>query len=231
MEKEPVKVFLVEDEAQIANFLALELRHEGYEVAVEYNGKKAFQRLKKEKYDILLLDWMLPGMDGIDICRKLRPGSDKPIIMLTAKGDVKNRIEGMKAGADDYVVKPFAFEELLRRMQMLLNKYRRIEAAEDEILQIGDVTVNTTLCEVRLHDEIVELSMKEYKILEYLLRSKRKVVTKDDILKCIWSYEFSGSTSMVDVYMHNLRQKLEEANDNKRFIYTVRGIGYVIRGY
>jgi len=226
---EALKIFLVEDEFRIAKFLSMELEHEGFTVVVEQDGCAAYERMLAERFDVVLLDWMLPGMEGVDICRKVREVSNVPIIMLTAKGDVKERVMGLNAGADDYLTKPFAVEELLARIQAVLRRHKRIAAAGAPVLSVGDVVIIPENYEVRLNGEVVNVPMKEYQLLELLMKSKRKVVKRREIIEKIWGYGNAGDSNVVDVAIRNLRQKLEENNGNKKFLYTIRGIGYVVK--
>ena len=198
---EKTRVLIVEDEARIARFLQMELEHEGFEAETEGNGTRAYERIIQEKYDIILLDVMLPGMDGIEICRRVREISNVPIIMLTARDTIEDRVEGLDIGADDYITKPFAVPELIARLN---NALRRRDLAE------GDP------------------GEREYDLLEYLLRNKRTVLTRDQILQEVWGFDYTGETNVVDVYIRYLRAKLDD-RFNQKYIYTVRGVGYVVR--
>ncbi len=227
------KVLIVEDERRIARFLQMELEHEGMETALEDNGRRAYERIIQEQYDIVLLDVMLPEMDGFTICQKVRELSQVPIIMLTARDDIEDKVEGLDIGADDYVTKPFATPELLARMRVVLRRREsqgeesRQEPAE-EILSIKDLAMYTARHEVMVGDTQVELTKKEYDLLEYLLRNKRNVLSRDQILSNVWGYDYMGDTNVVDVYIRYLRQKLDDRFQEK-FIHTMRGVGYVIK--
>ena len=227
------KVLIVEDERRIARFLQMELEHEGMETALEDNGRRAYERIIQEQYDIVLLDVMLPEMDGFTICQKVRELSQVPIIMLTARDDIEDKVEGLDIGADDYVTKPFATPELLARMRVVLRRREsqgeenRQEPAE-EILSIKDLAMYTARHEVMVGDTPVELTKKEYDLLEYLLRNKRNVLSRDQILSNVWGYDYMGDTNVVDVYIRYLRQKLDDRFQEK-FIHTMRGVGYVIK--
>ena len=225
-----LRVFIVEDEAQIARFLTLELGHEGFVTATESNGRRAYERIMQEKFDIVLLDWMLPDMEGVEICRRVRQISDVPIIMLTAKDEVKDKVMGLDVGADDYLTKPFAIEELLARIRATLRKRGGNGGNENEreLLTAGDVILDPSACEVRVNGELVDLTHKEFQVLEFLLRSKKAVVSREQILSGVWGYDYMGDTNAVDVYIRYLRQKLE-SNQAKKIIFTVRGVGYVIK--
>ena len=227
--REAAKVFIVEDERRIARFLQMELEHEGFQTAIETNGRRAYERILEENFDLILLDLMLPDMDGLDICRNVRKLSDIPIIMLTAKDEVEEKVEGLDIGANDYVTKPFAIEELLARVRATLRDYRPVGGKESGgMLVAGDLVMYPDRYEVRVSDQPVDLTKKEYFLLEYLLRHKRTVLTRDQILQKVWGYDYIGDTNVVDVYIRYLRAKIDE-RFGKKFIYTMRGIGYVIR--
>ena len=227
--REAAKVFIVEDERRIARFLQMELEHEGFQTAIETNGRRAYERILEEKFDLILLDLMLPDMDGLDICRNVRKLSDIPIIMLTAKDEVGEKVEGLDIGANDYITKPFAIEELLARIRATLRDYRPVGGKESGgMLVAGDLVMYPDRYEVRVSDQPVDLTKKEYFLLEYLLRHKRTVLTRDQILQKVWGYDYIGDTNVVDVYIRYLRAKIDE-RFGKKFIYTMRGIGYVIR--
>lgn len=225
------RIFIVEDERRIARFLQIELEHEGYETATEDNGLHAFERIAQEDYDLVLLDIMLPDMDGMTICRKVREFSDIPIIMLTARDDVEDKVNGLDIGADDYMTKPFAIQELLARVRNALRKPRgdgHDVNPEGEKLQVRDLVMYPSRYEVRVKGEEVQLTKKEYSLLEYLLRNKRNVLTRDQILQEVWGYDYTGDTNVVDVYIRYLRAKIDDHFEEK-YIFTVRGVGYAIK--
>jgi len=223
------KILIVEDEARIARFLEIELRHEGFETEKEADGKQAFGRIKKEKFDLILLDWMLPGMDGLEVCRRVREFSEVPVIMLTARDEIEDKVSGLDIGADDYITKPFAMQELLARIRNALRKHGNMsEGAHAEKLQLMDLIVYPKTYEVKVSGENVQLTRREYELLEYMLRNKRVVLTRDQILQTVWGYDYAGDTNVVDVYIRYLRSKIEEPF-NKKYIHTVRGVGYVVK--
>lgn len=225
------RVLIVEDERRIARFLQMELEHEGMATTIEDNGRRAYERIVQENYDLVLLDVMLPDMDGFTICRRVRELSQVPIIMLTAKDDIDDKVHGLDIGADDYITKPFATPELLARMRVVLRRRdMRGEEREpqEEILTIKNLTMYTARHEVQVGSVTVELTKKEYDLLEYLLRNKRNVLTRDQILSNVWDYDYMGDTNVVDVYIRYLRQKLDDRFQEK-YIYTMRGVGYVIK--
>ena len=225
------QVLIVEDERRIARFLQMELEHEGMHTAIEDNGRRAYERIMQENYDLILLDVMLPDMDGFTICRKVRELSQVPIIMLTAKDDIDDKVQGLDIGADDYITKPFATPELLARMRVVLRRQesqREAKGVQEEILSVKNLTMYPARHEVKVDDVLVELTKKEYDLLEYLLRNKRNVLTRDQILSNVWDYDYMGDTNVVDVYIRYLRQKLDDRFQEK-YIHTMRGVGYVIK--
>ena len=225
------RVLIVEDERRIARFLQMELEHEGMSTAIEDNGRRAYERIMQENYDLILLDVMLPDMDGFTICRKVRELSQVPIIMLTAKDDIDDKVQGLDIGADDYITKPFATPELLARMRVVLRRQesqREAREAQEEILSVKNLTMYPARHEVKVDGTPVELTKKEYDLLEYLLRNKRTVLTRDQILSNVWDYDYMGDTNVVDVYIRYLRQKLDDRFQEK-YIHTMRGVGYVIK--
>ena len=225
------RVLIVEDERRIARFLQMELEHEGMHTAIEDNGRRAYERIMQENYDLILLDVMLPDMDGFTICRKVRELSQVPIIMLTAKDDIDDKVQGLDIGADDYITKPFATPELLARMRVVLRRQesqRETREAQEEILSVKNLTMYPARHEVKVDATPVELTKKEYDLLEYLLRNKRTVLTRDQILSNVWDYDYMGDTNVVDVYIRYLRQKLDDRFQEK-YIHTMRGVGYVIK--
>ena len=225
------KILIVEDEYRIARFLQMELQNEGFEAATEDNGRRAYDRIMQEDYDLILLDVMLPEMDGLTICQRVRELSDVPIIMLTARDEIDDKVKGLNIGADDYMTKPFATPELLARINVALRKRTRTEVreqSEGEVLRVKNLAMYTLRHEVMVGEESVELTKKEYDLLEMLLRNKRNVLTRDQILSDVWGYDYMGDTNVVDVYIRYLRQKLDDRFDEK-YIYTMRGVGYVIK--
>ncbi|MDY4417245.1 response regulator transcription factor [Selenomonas sp.] len=226
--EEPVRIFIVEDERRIARFLQIELEHEGYETATEDNGQRAFERIGQEKFDLVLLDVMLPDLDGFEVCRKVREFSNVPIIMLTAKDELEDKVTGLDLGADDYITKPFAIQELMARIRAALRKHTETDGPEGERLTCKNLVLYPSRYEVTVNGEEIHLTKKEYSLLEYLLRNKRNVLTRDQILQEVWGYDYAGDTNVVDVYIRYLRAKIDERFGDK-YIYTVRGVGYVIK--
>jgi DNA-binding response OmpR family regulator len=226
---EPLKIFIVEDERRIARYLQMELEHEGFQAESEDNGRRAFERIIQGDYALVLLDVMLPEMDGMTICRKVRELSDVPIIMLTARDEIEDKVSGLDLGADDYLTKPFAIQELLARIRAALRKHApQKEEPAGEVLMVRNLRLYPSRYEVLVGEESVELTKKEYSLLEYLLRNKRTVLTRDQILQQVWGYDYVGDTNVVDVYIRYLRAKLDD-HFGEKYIYTMRGVGYVIK--
>lgn len=222
------KILIVEDEMKIARFLELELKHEGYEVIIAGDGRIGLEKAEKENPDLIVLDLMLPALSGIEVCRRVRLTSQVPIIMLTAKDDVSDKVAGLDTGADDYMTKPFAIEELLARIRVALNRKKYIEEPKAETLQIKDVRLNLASRSAYYKDEELTLTKKEYELLEYLMRNKNSVLTREQLLNHVWDYEYFGDTNVVDVYIRYLRQKIDEKY-GVQLISTVRGVGYIIK--
>ena len=219
-------ILLVEDEVKLARFIELELNCEGYQISVEHDGLSGLTTARESNPDLLILDWMLPGLSGVEVCRRLRAtGSKVPVILLTAKDEVSDRVTGLDAGADDYVVKPFSIEELLARVRAHL---RRTQEDDPEILHFEDLSLNRKSREVARSGRSIELTAKEFDLLEYLMAHPKQVITRDRILEEVWGYDFMGDSNIIEVYIRYLRLKLEE-NGEKRLIQTVRGVGYVMR--
>lgn len=219
-------ILLVEDDPKLARFVAEELKLEGYQVTVAETGLDGLMRARDQQPDLLILDWMLPGLSGLDLCLRLRStGVQAPIIMLTAKDEVPDRVAGLNAGADDYVTKPFSIEELLARVKARL---RRTHPEEPDSLIFEDLTLNRLTREVYRASHRIDLTAKEFDLLEFLLRSPRQVISRDQILEKVWGYDFMGESNIIEVYIRALRIKLE-ANNPKRLIHTVRSVGYVLR--
>ncbi|WP_288848587.1 response regulator transcription factor [Mitsuokella jalaludinii] len=225
----PVRIFIVEDEHRIARFLQIELEHEGFETETEENGTRAYERIMQGNFDLVLLDVMLPGMDGLTICKRVREVSSLPIIMLTAKDEVEDKVAGLDIGADDYMTKPFAVEELMARIRNALRKHVPDDGVPlEERLQVKNLVMYPKRYEVEVDGETVHLTKKEYLLLEYMMRNKRTVLTRDQILEKVWGYDYSGDTNVVDVYIRYLRAKLDD-HFHEKYIYTVRGVGYAVK--
>lgn len=219
-------ILLVEDEVKLAQFVKLELSAEGYEVEVVHDGLGGLSAAREQNPDLLIVDSMLPDMSGLEICRNLRvTGAEVPIILLTPKDEIGDRVAGLDAGADDYVLKPFSGEELLTRVRAHL---QHNPSHDPDILQFEDLKLNRRTREVNRSGKKIELTTKEFDLLEYFLANPRQIITRDRILEAVWGYDFMGDSNIIEVYIRYLRIKLE-ANNAKRLIQTVRGAGYVLR--
>lgn len=226
---ESTNILIVEDEWKIARFIQMELEHEGYRTCLEANGKNALSRIVHESFDLVLLDIMLPGMDGIEVCRRVREVSNIPIIMLTARDSVDDKVSGLDHGADDYLTKPFAIEELLARIRAALRKQAdRMAPSVEHTLRVKNLVLYPDRFEARVNDAVVELTKREYELLEFLVQNKQLVLRREQILQQVWGYSYLGDTNVVDVYIRYLRSKLDEPFGEK-YIHTVRGIGYVVK--
>lgn len=224
------RILVVDDEVRIARFIELELKYEGYDVHVRYNGREGLNALKEEApFDMVILDVMMPDLSGIEVLRRIRQNSDLPVIMLTAKGETMDKVMGLDFGADDYLTKPFEIEELLARIRSALRRYQR-QTASSELQEIaaGALVMDFERHEVRYHKELVELTKKEFDLLEMMMRNKGVVLSREKILNGVWGYEFMGDTNIVDVYIRYLRSKLDDRFGIK-LIHTVRGVGYVFK--
>ncbi|MCL1855162.1 MAG: response regulator transcription factor [Clostridia bacterium] len=222
------KILVVEDEAKIARFITLELEHEGYEVQVASDGRAGLSLFESWQPDLVILDLMLPELSGIEVCRRIRQTSDLPVIMLTAKDDVSDKVMGLDMGADDYVTKPFAIEELLARIRVCLKKHRADAASGTGALKAGQLSIEPANYSARFGDEPISLTKKEFDLLLYLWQHENKAVTRDDLLSRVWGYEFAGDTNIVDVYIRYLRQKIDDRYGVKT-IHTIRAVGYMFR--
>ncbi len=219
------RILVADDDPEIVNFLRKGLIFEGYSVETACDGAEALDKIKSGEPDLVILDIMMPGIDGLEVARRLRQAGDIPILMLTAKGTINDRVTGLDSGADDYLVKPFDFDELLARIRALL---RRREPKEGEIIRFSDITLNTATREVKRGSESVELTAQEFDLLQLLMRHPRQVLKREQIYEKVWGYDFSGESNVIEVYIRYLRSKLE-SDDRPKLIHTVRGVGYVLK--
>ena len=220
------RILIVEDEKKIARFLELELLHEGYEVDTAHDGRTGLEKALTWQPDLMILDLMLPELSGIEVCRRLRHESDLPIIMLTAKDDVSDKVMGLDMGADDYMTKPFAIEELLARIRVGLKKRRATAEPASAALVAGPLRLDPASYTVTWEDEPINLTKKEFDLLRYLMAHKGQAVTRDTLLSDVWGYDYAGDTNVVDVYIRYLRHKIDEPFDVKT-IHTIRAVGYM----
>jgi len=219
------RILVIEDEERIRQFLKRGLTYEGYVVDAANDGKSGLEQARDNPPDLVLLDLMLPGIDGLEVCRRFRAVSAVPILMLTAKESIEDRVAGLDAGADDYLVKPFSFDELLARVRALL---RRAQPTQPQVFRFADMELDTGTRQGRRGGQTFDLTAKEYELLELFMRNPRQVLTRDVIFDRVWGYDFGGESNIIEVYVRYLRQKTE-FDDLPRLIHTVRGVGYVLR--
>lgn len=222
------KVLIVEDEENMVSFIQMELKYEGYEVDVADNGRLAVSMALENNYDIILLDLMLPGINGLEVCRRIRKEKDTPIIMLTARDSVMDKVTGLQTGADDYLAKPFAIEELLARMEVILRRVKK--SNKESEIKFKDITLDIEGRIVKKNDEIIELTNTEFQLLLSFMRNKNRVLTREVLLNSVWGYNSEAETNIVDVYVRYVRNKLDKL-DKEKYIQTVRGVGYVMRNH
>lgn len=218
------QILIIEDEREISRFIELELRCEGYEVRVEHDGMQGLMAARENNFDLVILDRMLPGMEGLEICRRLRKSSDIPIIILTARDEVQERVEGLDSGANDYLTKPFHLEELLARIRLQLRLYNATQRHE---FLFEDLLLNIRSRTVARKEQAIELSPREFDLLQLFLQYPRQVLTRSEIIEKVWGWDYDGQDNVLDVYMHTLRDKLER--HGARLLHTVRGVGYVLK--
>ncbi|MBL4936271.1 response regulator transcription factor [Clostridium sp. YIM B02515] len=221
------KILIIEDELKIARFVELELKYEGYLVEQCHDGREGLQRALEGDIDLIILDIMLPSMNGMEVLRRLRQHSEIPIIMLTAKDQIMDKVMGLDMGADDYLTKPFAIEELLARIRAAL-KRKKATVQEAKVIQINNLKLDLDKYNVSFKDEIIDLTKREFELLKYLMENQNIVLTREKILDRVWGYEYFGDTNVVDVYVRYLRSKIDDRFDRK-LIHTVRGVGYLLK--
>lgn len=219
------KILIIEDESSISDFVKLELEYEGYQVSIKEDGREGLKEALENDYDLIILDIMLPSMNGFEICRRLKREKNTPIIMLSAKDSVTDKVNGLQIGADDYIPKPFAIEELLARINAI---FRRVDSLDNHIVKFKDLVINRNSRTVSKNDKEINLTTKEYELLMILIDNKDKVVTRDELLEKIWGYEYEPETNVTDVYIRYLRAKLNSEN-KEEYIQTVRSVGYIMR--
>jgi DNA-binding response OmpR family regulator len=224
----PEKILLVEDEEKLARFVELELTHEGYTVDKAMNGRDGLDMADSGEYDLILLDIMLPGLNGLELLRRIRKNAWTPVIMLTARDAVMDKVTGLDMGADDYITKPFEIEELLARIRAALRKKEKEDPEQQGIIKSGALTLNTKRRTVDYSGTAIDLTNKEFMLLQILLENKHIVLSRDTLLERVWGYQYMGETNVVDVYVRYLRSKIDDVFSIK-LIHTVRGVGYVLR--
>lgn len=222
------KILIVEDEVKIARFLELELTHEGYLVEQEHDGRKGLDRAVEGDYDLVILDVMLPSLNGMEVLRRLRQSLETPVIMLTAKDEVTDIVMGLDIGADDYMTKPFAIEELLARIRVALKRHKVRSSKPHQTITIDLLKIDLEKHSVSYGDDFIELTKKEYDLLKYLAENENIVLSREKILQNVWGYDYYGDSNAVDVYIRYLRSKIDDRY-NIKLIHTVRGVGYVLK--
>jgi DNA-binding response OmpR family regulator len=220
------KILLVEDDTKIARFVELELAHEGYSVVKAFDGRQGLELAESGGFDLMLLDIMLPGLNGLEVLRRLRRASDMPVIMLTARDAVMDKVSGLDSGADDYITKPFAIEELLARIRVVFKK--RSGQKQTRKFTVKGVTMDTDRHEVTYNGEIVELNHREYELVRILMENKNIVLNREKLLDSVCGYDYMGETNIIDVYVRHIRSKLDDRFGIK-FVTTVRGVGYAVK--
>jgi len=221
------RILIIEDEVKISRFIQLELQHEGYIVEEEKDGRAGLEKALHGNHDLIILDVMLPSLNGMEILRRLRQVSEIPVIMLTAKDDVMDKVMGLDFGADDYLTKPFAIEELLARIRVAF-KHKRVQHVKSDVIEIGNLKLDIHKYTVSFNNELIDLTKKEFDLLKFLMLNNEIVLTRDTILEKVWGYNFAGDTNIVDVYVRYLRIKIDDRYHQK-FIHTVRGVGYQLK--
>jgi two-component system, OmpR family, response regulator MprA len=219
------KILIIEDDEGILRFLRRGLAFDAYQVETALDGQEGLIKSREWHPDLIVLDWMLPGMDGLEVCRRLRASGPVPILMLTAKDMIQDRVQGLDAGADDYMVKPFELDELMARIRALL---RRTQPERVPTLTFADLTLDTSSRQAIRNNREIQLTAKEYDLLELFMRHPRQVLTREMIFDRVWGYDFGGESNVLDVYIRYLRQKLVIGTE-QQLIHTVRGVGYVLR--
>lgn len=222
------RILLIEDEKHLARFIELELQNISCSVTVAFDGKSGLELAVREPWDAILLDLMLPGMDGLEVCRSIRASKRTPILMLTARDSLSDKVSGLDSGADDYIAKPFAIEELLARLRVVFRRQEEAAVRPGSVLRLRDLCVNTDARTVRKGSEFVELTKREYELLVALISNADRVMTREALLDQVWGFEAAVDTNVVDVYIRYLRNKLD-GPDEAGYIQTQRGIGYVMR--
>ncbi len=226
-------VLVIDDEENIIDLITLGLKYEGFEVEAASEGEEGIAAAQRNNPILIILDWMLPDMDGLEVCRRLRTNpttQDIPILMLTAKDDVVNRVEGLNTGADDYLTKPFDFEELVARIRAVLRRKDYSAAAEkSQILKVGNLQLNTASREVTRAGQPIDLTATEYNLLHLFMSHPKQVLDRQTILNQVWGYDFLGETNIIEVYIRYLREKIEDSPSTPRYIQTIRGVGYIMK--
>ncbi|ABP68132.1 two component transcriptional regulator, winged helix family [Caldicellulosiruptor saccharolyticus DSM 8903] len=219
-------ILVVDDEKPIVDIIKFNLEKEGYKITTSYDGEDALNKIKNENFDMVLLDVMLPKMDGFTVCKKVREFSEVPIIMITAKADEVDKVLGLELGADDYITKPFGIRELIARIRANLRRTSQQSNSDGKVLKAGKLTLNPETFEVKKDGKVIELTVREYELLKFLMSQKGQVFSREELLEKVWDYEYYGDVRTVDVTVRRLREKIEDNPSEPVFILTKRGIGY-----
>ena len=227
-------VLVIDDEESIIDLIKLGLKYEGFEVVAASDGEGGIASAQRTNPMFIILDWMLPDMDGLEVCRRLRSNPtthDIPILLLTAKGEVGSRVEGLNTGADDYLTKPFSFEELVARIRAILRRLNHGASVENaQVLTVGDIELNMTTHEVTRAGRQIDLTVTEYNLLHLFMSHVGQALDRQTILNQVWGYDFLGETNIIEVYVRYLREKIEDSPSSPRYIQTIRGVGYIMKG-
>jgi len=230
----PAPVLVIDDEESIVDLIKLGLKYEGFEVVAANDGEEGIVAAQRTNPVFIILDWMLPDMDGLEVCRHLRSNPttvDIPILLLTAKDEVGSRVEGLNTGADDYLTKPFSFEELVARIRAILRRINHGATSENpQVLTVGDIELNMATHEVTRAGRLIDLTVTEYNLLHLFMSHVGQALDRQTILNQVWGYDFLGETNIIEVYVRYLREKIEDTPSTPRLIQTVRGVGYVLKG-
>ena len=221
------RILLIEDEEKLARFIELELVHEGYQVEKALDGRTGLELAEQGNWDLMLLDIMLPGISGLEVLRRIRKSFSRPVIILTARDAVMDKVTGLDMGADDYITKPFSIEELLARIRVALRKQSR-QAEDEKLLFCGDLSIDISRHLVMRNGREIALTGREFALLQYFMENKTLVLTREQVLEKVWGYAYAGETNVVDVYVRYLRNKMDDPFE-KKLLHTVRGVGYVLR--
>lgn len=223
------KILIIEDEIKISRFIELELKYEGYVVDQAFDGRSGLEKAQSGEFDLVILDVMLPSLNGMEVLRRLRQTSEVSVIMLTAKDEITDKVMGLDIGADDYMTKPFAIEELLARIRVALKRKKvPVNMAQESVLTFGPLKLDLDKYVLTYNTDSIELTKKEFDLIKYLMENRNSVLTRDKILETVWGYDYYGDTNVVDVYIRYLRSKIDDKY-NVKLIHTVRGVGYVLK--
>ena len=227
-------VLVIDDEESIVDLIKLGLKYEGFEVVAAGDGEEGVAAAQRTNPIFIILDWMLPDMDGLEVCRRLRSNPttlDIPILLLTAKDEVDNRVEGLNTGADDYLTKPFSFEELVARIRAILRRLDHGATTDNsQVLQVGDIQINMATHEVTRAGSVIDLTVTEYNLLHLFMSHVGQALDRQTILNQVWGYDFLGETNIIEVYVRYLREKIEDSPSSPRYVQTIRGVGYIMKG-